>query len=85
MVEKAMGSYIKAPTMSELENSFGMKRSIVANKSIKKGETIVSSMIAFKRPFSGLSPNYYDLILGKNALCDIEKDSLISLNDISFD
>ena len=85
IIEKAMGSYVKKPSQAEIENSFGMKRSLFAEKKIRKGEIINSSMLAFKRPSSGLSPNHYNLILGKKAANEIQKDTMILLKDVLFD
>lgn len=83
-IELAMGDGLKIPTKAELENSNGMKRSIVAVTKIKKGETINIEQIGFKRPFNGLSPNLLNDILGKVALKDIEIDEPIQLNSIKW-
>lgn len=83
-IELAMGDGLKIPTKSELENSTGMKRSIVAITSIKKGEIINIGQIGFKRPSNGLSPNMLPDILGKVALKDIERDEPIQLNSIKW-
>lgn len=83
-IELAMGDGLKIPTKAELENSNGMKRSIVAVTKIKKGETINIEQIGFKRPFNGLSPNLLTDILGKVALKDIEIDEPIQLNSIKW-
>ena len=83
-IELAMGDGVKIPTKAELENSNGMKRSIVAITKIKKGEIINSDQIGFKRPFNGLSPNMLPDILGKVALKDIERDEPIQLNSIKW-
>ncbi|WP_107840196.1 N-acetylneuraminate synthase [Metasolibacillus meyeri] len=55
-VEKALGSGIKLPTESELKNRKVARKSIVADKEIKKGELLTEENITFKRPGDGISP-----------------------------
>lgn len=73
-IEKAMGSKVKSPTPAEIENTTGMRRSIVSLKEIKKGETISEDIIGFKRPATGIEPKYLDKIIGKKASMDISND-----------
>ncbi len=83
-IELALGDGLKIPTKAELENSNGMKRSIVAITNIKKGQIINIEQIGFKRPFNGLPPNMLPDLLGKVALKDIEIDEPIQLNSIKW-
>ena len=48
------------------------RRSLYAVKDIKKGEILTSENVRSIRPAYGLEPKYYEEILGKKALCDIE-------------
>ena len=48
------------------------RRSLYAVKDIKKGEVLTSENVRSIRPAYGLEPKYYEEILGKKALCDIE-------------
>lgn len=59
-----------------------MRRSIVSNKDIKKNKVISSEDLDFKRPGTGISPSDYNHVIGKIALKDIEKDSIINEIDI---
>ena len=83
-VELALGNGLKIPSKAEMDNSFGMKRSIVAITKIRKGEMISNEKIGFKRPFNGVSPNILSNILGKEAIKDIEKDEPIQYNSIKW-
>lgn len=84
MTEASLGSAQKRPTEIEKENSIGMRRSIVASRNINKGEVITADNITFKRPASGLSPRFYDMILGKKALKDIFCDELLQMEMIEW-
>ncbi len=81
-IEKALGNGLKIPTESESKNIFGMKRSIVALNDINEGEVIDKINIGFKRPANGLSPNYYDSIIGKKTLKKINKDDPLQFDSI---
>ena len=59
------------------------RRSLVAEKFIPTGARIDKTMLAIKRPGTGVSPKYYDVFLGKKALRDIQADSLLEWADIT--
>jgi len=56
------------------------RRSLVSSKDIKKGQIISNNDLTFKRPAHGVSPKFIDDIVGKEALFDIEEDSVIKWN-----
>ena len=78
-VELALGDGIKKPTGSELENLNIARRSIVAIKTIKKGEVFTEDNIGYKRPGGGLSPMMWDKVIGSKAVKDFEFDEMIVL------
>jgi N,N'-diacetyllegionaminate synthase len=78
-IELAFGDGIKRPTSSELKNINFIRKSIVAKQKIKKGEIFTEENIAIKRPGSGVSPIYWDQILGKIALQDYCEDDFIKI------
>lgn len=67
VVERTMGSPEKGPTPSEKGAMKIVRRSIVASRPIKKGESFAENNIAIKRPGGGLSPMHYWSLLGKRA------------------
>ena len=79
--ELALGSNIKQPCNSEKENMIGMRRSIVANKNIKKGEVMNELSITFKRPATGLNPKYFEELIGQRATRNIAIDERIQWSD----
>ncbi len=71
------GSGKKHPSESEKKNIAIARRSIVASRPIKKGETFTADNITTKRPATGLSPMLWDEILGTVANRDYSEDDLI--------
>ena len=78
-IEKALGSTIKKPTLSEIKNRDVIRKSIVASKEISVGEKFNSENITLKRPGFGLSPMVFDQIIGKISTRQYKKDDFISL------
>ena len=72
----------KQPLICESSTKRESRRSIVLIKDIKKGDVITSDLITFKRPGIGISPALIDEVVGKTAVVDIKKDSLIDFDMI---
>jgi sialic acid synthase SpsE len=83
-VEKALGTGLKKPTPVEIDNSYGMKRSLVLNCDLPAGTILEKTHIGFKRPFNGLSPNMFDQVIGKKITRDMLKDEAIQYNSIEW-
>jgi N,N'-diacetyllegionaminate synthase len=79
-VEDALGSYAKKPTPSEREILKLVRKSIVAQQTIKKGVIVRRNMLDIKRPGTGLSPIHLQHIMGKKTKKLIRKNELIRLN-----
>lgn len=78
LTEKALGCSEIKVYASEGSARKNARRSLVANRKIKKGEKLSDEMIGIKRPGTGLSPSDIDKVVGKIAKCDIEHDSQIT-------
>tara|TARA_B100000795_G_scaffold67253_1_gene46173 strand:+ start:2036 stop:3031 length:996 start_codon:yes stop_codon:yes gene_type:complete len=76
-IETALGSFDKKPSPSESINIEIVRKSIVANKFIKKGDKLSSENITTKRPGTGISPMQWDNIIGTIATKDYQMDDLI--------
>ena len=78
-IECAMGDGIKQPSESELKNKPIARKSIVAEKKIKKGDIFTEENLGIKRPGTGISPMEWDDVVGKIATKDFDEDELIQL------
>ncbi len=78
-IETAMGDGIKKPTASEIPNMTVARKSIVAAQPIKTGEIFTQENITTKRPGDGLSPMYWDDILGTKATQDYAVDMQVKM------
>lgn len=78
-VELAMGSGEKKPSEAELKNRSVARKSIVAKRNIKAGETLTADNITTKRPGTGISPMRWNEVLGTGAVRDFQEDELIEL------
>lgn len=81
-VEKALGKYEKKITKSEKKNLKIVRKSIVTIKKIKKGDKFTISNLSVKRPGTGISPVFWDKLIGKKAKKNYQSDKLISSNEI---
>jgi len=78
-IEKALGSATKQPSPSEMKNKTVARKSIVAARTIVKGEKFTEENLAVKRPATGISPMRWDELLGQTATRDFDEDELIEL------
>ena len=78
-VEKALGSPEKKVSESENKNIDIARKSIVAARTIDKGESFTEENLTAKRPGNGISPMRWEEILGKIAIRDFKEDELIEL------
>ena len=78
-IEKALGSGVKAPSPSELPNIPIVRRSLVASRAIRAGETFTADNVLAKRPGNGISPMCWDEVIGSAAPRDFGQDELICL------
>jgi len=78
--QKMLGNYYKVVNESD-ERKEAFRRSIVAARNIKVGDTIREEDLDYKRPGSGIEPGYKDFIIGKIAKRTIQYDELIRLED----
>lgn len=76
-IEVIAGEGGKRVTDSERRNINIARKSIVARRSIKKGETFTEENITCKRPGNGISPMEWYNVLGTKAKRDFYEDELI--------
>lgn len=78
-IELSLGDGIKRASDSEKKNKQIARKSIIAAKSIKKGEIFTEQNLTVKRPGNGISPMKWKEVLGKRATKDYAEDELIEL------
>jgi pseudaminic acid synthase len=72
IVEKAIGNVHYGLTEEEKKNKV-FRRSLFAVKDVKKGEAFTQENIRSIRPGNGLSPKYFNKLIGKKAAADIKR------------
>ena len=76
-VEQARGDGIKRPSSSELRNRPIARKSLVASRAIRAGESFSVDNITAKRPGTGISPMDWDDVIGRPAPRDFAADERI--------
>jgi N-acetylneuraminate synthase len=77
------GSGIKHPTESEKITRRNNRKSVVLNRNVKAGERLTEQDIAVKRPGYGIGPKYFEQIVGRTVAADMEKDAVLTWNDLA--
>ena len=77
--EAALGTGRKAVSPSEAKNKPVARKSIVAARPIRKGETFTAENLTTKRPGAGVSPMRWHEVLGLAAKRDFAEDEPIEL------
>ena len=54
------------------------RRSLVITRNMKKGEVIRKEDLIPKRPGTGISPKYSDIVLGRVLKMDLEEDTVLT-------
>jgi len=79
-VDAFMGESIKRPNLSESKTRKSLQKCLVAKCKIDKGEILNSNNLIAKRTGGeGISPMYYNDILGKIANKNFDKDEIIEI------
>lgn len=77
-IEYSLGNGIKKANESELRIMNEVRKSLVINRSMKKGEKIQESDLSTKRPSKGISPKYFDLVVGRELKENIVAETLLT-------
>jgi len=81
-IEEAFGDGVKKCRENEKNTRDVARKSIVASQVIKKGELITIEEVTFKRPGLGISPEFLNMIVGRTASCDIDRDEIITFEKV---
>lgn len=80
--EKLLGDGIKKPTKREESIMEAARRSIVAARDLAEGTILEEDMLEFKRPGTGLKPEFISFVIGRKLKRSMMEDELITLDDI---
>ena len=78
-IELALGNGKKVCSDAERKNRIAARKSIVAKREIRKGETLTEENITTRRPGNGISPMRWFDILGTKSVKNFLEDELIEL------
>ncbi|SIO48591.1 N-acetylneuraminate synthase [Rhodovulum sp. ES.010] len=81
-VRTMLGDGVKTPTPSELANSDGIRRSVVAAHAIPAGTRLDQGMLTCKRPGGGIAPEHLDTCLGFAVNRDLQEDEPLHWEDL---
>jgi N,N'-diacetyllegionaminate synthase len=76
-IEMALGDGIKTPQQTEKSNMAVVRKSIVASRSITKGEILSEENLTVKRSSVGISSSMWDHVVGLTATCSFSKNDPI--------
>ena len=73
-INKIMGSGDKVVLNCEKIPRREARRSLVITRNMKAGEVITEKDLMAKRPGTGISPQYIDVIIGRHLATDIDEE-----------
>ena len=79
---RLLGSNHKHPLESEKQARIHARRSIVALKDLREGDIISEQNITYKRPGHGISPMYWDEVIGKRVINEISEDKPLQWSNL---
>ena len=82
LLKKFEGSFHKKPLPSEGIARKNARRSIVLGRSVEKNNILTADMLTCKRPGFGISPLYWDEVIGKKTTHNLDEDHILMWSDI---
>ena len=83
LLTEVLGETHKHPLPDEAAAREHARRSIVVDRPLKTGQIIASSDITYKRPAHGVSPLFWDQVVGRKAARDLPEDHVLHWSDIA--
>lgn len=83
LVAEALGTGEKKCQPCEENVRSVARRSVVAARDLKKGETLTAAGIAIRRPGTGIAPKFSDEVIGKKARRDIPAGTPLTWDTLS--
>ena len=82
LIDTVLGNGHKTVLECELIPRREARRSLVLTRDIKCGETIEENDLMPKRPGTGISPQYADIVIGRKVRMDLQEDTILTWNMI---
>lgn len=80
--EILLGDGKKKPTKNEVKIMQQVRRSILAKEDLEEGVILTKDMFCYKRPGTGIAPEYADLLVGRVLKRNISKEEVITWQDV---
>lgn len=82
-VERSLGTSVKTISRSEMGVRRAARRSLTTNRAIMREETFTEINLSVRRPGAGLSPWWFDKIIGRRAKKNIPANTLLRWKDVN--
>ena len=73
----------KTPIETETISRLNARRSIVLTRSVQAGHLLEDSDLTYKRPGTGISPLYWDTVVGSQVISPLEEDHVLHWENLS--
>ncbi|PQJ83346.1 N-acetylneuraminate synthase family protein [Aliivibrio sifiae] len=80
LLTQVYGSEVKSVLPCEMIPRREARRSLVLTQDLKEGEKITSDHLMTKRPGTGISPDYIDIVIGRTVKQDLQEDTVLTWN-----
>lgn len=77
-IDSILGSYEKTVLKCELIPRREARRSLILTRNMKAGEVIKKEDIMAKRPGTGISPQFTDIVIGRKVNQDLAEDTILT-------
>jgi len=81
--EAALGTGIKAPAAHETRNIEGMRRSIVARRTLEQGHVLTAEDLILKRPATGIPARQFDDVVGMRINNTIQEGAQVTWDSLA--
>jgi len=79
----SMGEFCdKKPIKTEAISRLNARRSIVLKHDVAKGQKLSVDNLTYKRPGTGISPLYWDEVIGKTSMRNLKSDTILKWSDL---
>lgn len=83
LLMEVLGQTHKEPLADEAPAREHARRSIVVDRPLKAGQVVTEADITYKRPAHGVSPLFWDQVIGRTAARDLEEDHVLLWQDMA--